>query len=119
MFSYDTDDRRNRALIQVGESGWSPAQSFEIIGQSFEAILSREYEDDPGEAHLGISVSQGLGQVISEKNNSERSINFRKSSLYGHDSLLKASSMMLYISDNLEQKNMEFSNQAQRKISCF
>jgi vacuolar protein sorting-associated protein 13A/C len=61
MFSYDTDDRRNRALIRVGQSGWSTPLSFEAVGQSFEAIIPREWEDDAGEAHLGITIDHGLG----------------------------------------------------------
>jgi vacuolar protein sorting-associated protein 13A/C len=63
MFSYDTNDRSNRALIKVGTSGWSAQQSFEAVGQASEAIIPKEYEDDIGEAHLGISVDHGLGQV--------------------------------------------------------
>lgn len=62
MFSYDTEDRKNRALIKVGQSGWSPPQSFEAVGQAFEAIIPREDEGDPGEAHLGISIAAGLGR---------------------------------------------------------
>ncbi len=62
MFSYDTNDRKNRALIKIGQSGWSAPQSFEAVGQSFEAIIPREWEDDAGEAHLGITVDNGLGQ---------------------------------------------------------
>ena len=62
MFSYDTDDRKNRALIKVGQSGWSTPQSFEAVGQSSEAIIRREWEDDAGEAHLGITIDNGLGQ---------------------------------------------------------
>ena len=63
MFSYDTDDRKNRALIKVGNSGWSPPQSFEAAGQASEAIIEPEYEDDLGEAHLGINIEHGVGQV--------------------------------------------------------
>jgi vacuolar protein sorting-associated protein 13A/C len=62
MFSYDTDDRKNRALIKAGPSGWSPPQSFEAVGQASETVIQREWESD-GEAHLGISVAHGLGQV--------------------------------------------------------
>jgi vacuolar protein sorting-associated protein 13A/C len=62
MFSYDTDDRKNRALIKAGPSGWSSPQSFEAVGQASEAVIGREWESD-GEAHLGISVTHGVGQV--------------------------------------------------------
>lgn len=64
MFSYDTDDRKNRALVKVGNSGWSHPQSFEAAGQAYEVVIEREYEDDPGEAHLGINIEHGLGQVF-------------------------------------------------------
>ncbi len=62
MFSYDTDDRRNRTLIKVGNSGWSPPQGFDAVGQASEAVIEREWENDPGDAHLGISITHGLGQ---------------------------------------------------------
>src|SRR5271163_1467798 len=62
MFSYDTDDRKNRALVKVGQSGWSDPQSFEALGQASEAIIERQWEKDPGDAHLGISIGSGLGQ---------------------------------------------------------
>jgi vacuolar protein sorting-associated protein 13A/C len=62
MFSYDTDDRKNRALIRVGTSGWSPPQSFEAVGQASEAIIPKEYEDELGDSHLGINIERGLGQ---------------------------------------------------------
>jgi vacuolar protein sorting-associated protein 13A/C len=62
MFSYDTDDHRNRALIKVGQSGWSPPESFEAVGQASETIIPREYEEDD-DVHLGIGVHHGLGQV--------------------------------------------------------
>lgn len=64
MFSHDTDDRRNRALIKVGNSSWSQPQSFEAVGQAAEIVIPIEQEDDPGEAHLGITVEHGLGQVL-------------------------------------------------------
>ena len=67
MFSYDTDDRKNRALIKVGPSGWSPPQSFEAIGQASEAVILQEWEDDLGEAHLGISIDNGRGQYKHSK----------------------------------------------------
>ena len=59
MFSYDTDDRKNRALIKVGQSGWSPPTSFEAIGQASEVVIAKESEDDMGEAHLGVTVDNG------------------------------------------------------------
>jgi len=62
MFSYDTDDRRNRALIRVHTSPYSGPQSFEAIGQSYEVVIPKEYDNQPGEAHLGVSISNGVGQ---------------------------------------------------------
>jgi len=79
MFSYDTDDRRNRALIRVGKSGWSPPQSFEAVGQASEAVIPREYEDDPGDAHLGIGIASGLSQALHFYGSANRSTNLRKS----------------------------------------
>jgi vacuolar protein sorting-associated protein 13A/C len=58
IFSYDTDDRKNRALIKVGPSTWSPPQSFEAVGQASECVIEGEMD----EAHLGINVETGLGQ---------------------------------------------------------
>ena len=63
MFSYDTDDRKNRALIKIGQSGYSPPQSFEAVGQASEAVIPKEWKDDIVEAHLGITVEHGLGPV--------------------------------------------------------
>jgi len=48
--------------MKVGQSGWSPPQSFEAVGQASEAIIPGDFEDDAGEAHLGISITSGLGQ---------------------------------------------------------
>jgi vacuolar protein sorting-associated protein 13A/C len=63
MFSYDTEDRKNRALVKVGQSGYSPPQSFEAVGQASEVVIPKEWETDPGDAHLGITVQHGLEQV--------------------------------------------------------
>jgi hypothetical protein len=62
MFSYDTDDRRNRALVKVGQSGWSSPLSFEAVGQASEAIIPKDFEGED-EAHLGIGIAHGSGQV--------------------------------------------------------
>jgi len=62
MFSYDTDDRRNRASIRVHNSPYSSPQSFEAVGQSYEVVIPKEYDNQPGEAHLGVSISNGVGQ---------------------------------------------------------
>jgi vacuolar protein sorting-associated protein 13A/C len=64
MFSYDTDDRRNRALIKIDKMGYSYSgpQSFEAVGQSYEVVIPKEHENEPGEAHLGVSINNGVGQ---------------------------------------------------------
>ena|ERR1700721_896927 len=67
MFSYDTQDRKNRALLKVGASAWSPPQSLDATGQASQAVIERQYEDDPGDAHLGISIHHGSGQYILTK----------------------------------------------------
>ena len=60
MFSYPSDDRKNRALLRVGDSGWSKPQSFDAIGSTFDAAI-------PGsqgrtEMHVGVSVAEGEGK---------------------------------------------------------
>jgi vacuolar protein sorting-associated protein 13A/C len=64
MFSYDTDDRRNRALIKIDKLGYSYSvpQSFEAVGESYEVIIPKEHENEPGEAHLGVRIDNGVGQ---------------------------------------------------------
>lgn len=60
MFSYPHDDRKNRALLKIGESGWSKPQSFDAIGSTTDAVLPGA--NPKSEMHVGISVAEGEGK---------------------------------------------------------
>ena len=60
MFSYPSDDRKNRAMVKVGDSAWSKPQSFDAIGSSFDVIIPSEREKS--EIDVGISVTEGEGK---------------------------------------------------------
>lgn len=60
MFSYPSEDRKNRANIKVGESAWSKPQSFDAIGSAFDAVLPSS--NAKSELHVGISVAEGEGK---------------------------------------------------------
>ena len=60
MFSYATDDSRNRANLKLGESNWSKPQSFEAIGSAFDVVLPSSTSRT--EMNVGISVIEGEGK---------------------------------------------------------
>lgn len=60
MYSYPTEDQKNRSMLRIGESSWSKPQSFEAIGSTFEVILPDR--DGRSEYHSGVSVSEGEGK---------------------------------------------------------
>ncbi|KAL8692671.1 MAG: hypothetical protein Q9218_002344 [Villophora microphyllina] len=60
MFSYPSDDRKNRATLKVGDSSWSKPQSFDAIGSTFEAVLPSP--TSKSELSVGISVAEGEGK---------------------------------------------------------
>jgi len=60
MFSFPTDDRKNRALIKVGQSQWSQAISFDAIGANANVRLPAD--SGRGEMHCGINVVEGEGK---------------------------------------------------------
>ena len=60
MFSFPTDDKKNRANLKVGESSWSKPLSFDAIGSSFEAVLP--HSSAKSEIHVGLSVAEGEGK---------------------------------------------------------
>lgn len=60
MFSFPTDDKKNRANLKVGESSWSKPLSFDAIGSSFEAVLP--HSSARSEIHVGLSVAEGEGK---------------------------------------------------------
>ncbi|EME44915.1 hypothetical protein DOTSEDRAFT_70827 [Dothistroma septosporum NZE10] len=60
MFSFPTDDRKNRALIKVGDSAWSQPISFDAIGANTDVKLPSESGRE--EMHCGVSVTEGEGK---------------------------------------------------------
>ncbi|KAF2178337.1 vacuolar protein sorting-associated protein 13 [Zopfia rhizophila CBS 207.26] len=60
MFSFPTEDKKNRALIKVGDSNWSKPQSFDAIGSTYAVTLpSTQARSD---MHIGITVAEGEGK---------------------------------------------------------
>jgi vacuolar protein sorting-associated protein 13A/C len=61
MFSFSTDDRKNRALIKVGDTEWSKPQSFDAIGSTYSVTLPSS--SGRQEMDVGIMVEEGEGKV--------------------------------------------------------
>lgn len=60
MYSYPSDDPKNRSILKVSGSSWSKPQSFDAIGSTFEATLPEI--NGRSEFHAGISVAEGEGK---------------------------------------------------------
>lgn len=60
LYSYPTDDRKNRSALKIGDSVWSKPQSFEAIGSNFEVVVPHMH--DRTELHAGVSVREGEGK---------------------------------------------------------
>lgn len=60
MYSYPTNDRKNRSILKVEGSSWSKPQSFEAIGSTFE--VSMPGASGRTEYHAGVSVEEGAGK---------------------------------------------------------
>ncbi|KAI1299895.1 hypothetical protein F5Y03DRAFT_243449 [Xylaria venustula] len=60
MFSFGSDDQRNRALLKFGESEWSKPQSFDAIGSTTDVALQSTTKQS--ELHVGITVESGEGK---------------------------------------------------------
>ncbi|KAI9741223.1 MAG: hypothetical protein M1834_002939 [Cirrosporium novae-zelandiae] len=60
MFSYPNDDRKNRATLKIGDSGWSKPQTFDAIGSDYEVVLPSSSRGM--EMHVGVSVKEGEGK---------------------------------------------------------
>lgn len=60
MFSFPTDDRKNRAVIKVGDSAWSQPVSFDAIGANVDVKLPSSTGRE--EMHCGLSVTEGEGK---------------------------------------------------------
>ncbi|GAA5925213.1 hypothetical protein JCM10213_008734 [Rhodosporidiobolus nylandii] len=59
MFSYPTDDRRNRSLLRIGNSNWSQPLSFETVNMETEVVLPSTSGSE--EVRVGLKVTEGLG----------------------------------------------------------
>lgn len=60
MFSFPTDDKKNRAMIKVGESAWSKPVSFDAIGST--TAISLPAESGRSEMNCGLTVEEGEGK---------------------------------------------------------
>ncbi|KAI7607724.1 vacuolar protein sorting-associated protein 13, partial [Hortaea werneckii] len=60
MFSYPTDDKKNRALIKIGDSAWSQPVSFDAIGAVVDVKLPAQ--SGRAEMHAGLKVMEGEGK---------------------------------------------------------
>ncbi|RMD41253.1 hypothetical protein DV735_g3867, partial [Chaetothyriales sp. CBS 134920] len=65
LYSYPTDDKKNRTLLKVGDSAWSKPQSFDALGSSFEVVLPSA--SGRKEMHIGVAVTEGEGKYIVTK----------------------------------------------------
>lgn len=60
MFSFPSDDQKNRALLKLGDSSWSKPQSLNAIGSTFTCSLPSS--SGRTEMQVGVSVQQGEGK---------------------------------------------------------
>ncbi|CUM64753.1 uncharacterized protein PRCAT00002364001 [Priceomyces carsonii] len=61
LFSFDRHgDRRNRALLKINDSTWTPPLSFDAIGQSIET--KAQVSGKQAEINVGITVLEGEGK---------------------------------------------------------
>ena len=60
LYSYPTDDRKNRSVLKIGDSAWSKPQSFDALGSSYEVVLPAS--SGRAEMHVGVDVSEGEGK---------------------------------------------------------
>ncbi|KAL1604284.1 Vacuolar protein sorting-associated protein 13 [Nothophoma quercina] len=60
MFSYPSENKKNRALIKVGDSSWSKPQSLDAIGSTY--AVSIPASNSRSDMHLGVSVAEGEGK---------------------------------------------------------
>ncbi|KAK3299597.1 uncharacterized protein B0H64DRAFT_389102 [Chaetomium fimeti] len=67
MFSFNSDDHRNRAILKAGDSEWSKPQSFDAIGSTSEVVLDSTGKN--AEIHVGVTVDSGLGKYKMVKTN--------------------------------------------------
>ncbi|RVX68760.1 hypothetical protein B0A52_07646 [Exophiala mesophila] len=65
LYSYASDDRKNRSLLKIGDSTWSKPQSFDAIGSAYEVVLPSA--NGRSELHVGVSVTEGEGKYTLSK----------------------------------------------------
>lgn len=117
LYSYPTDDRKNRSLLKIGDSSWSKPQSFDALGSSYEVVLPAA--SGRSEMHMGVSVSEGegkynLSKVVSLtprfilKNKIGESLDLREP---GSSEILKL--------ENNDLRPMYFMRQVQEKQLCL
>ncbi|CAG8516340.1 7059_t:CDS:10 [Ambispora leptoticha] len=87
MFSYPSEEIRNRALLKVGDSNWSRPLSFEAVGSFMEVVIPSAQRME--EIHIGVSVQEGHQKYkhikivtftprFILKNNMNENLNFRE-----------------------------------------
>ncbi|CAG8518582.1 8655_t:CDS:10 [Ambispora gerdemannii] len=87
MFSYPSDEIRNRALLKVGDSNWSRSLSFEAVGSFMEVVIPSAQRME--EIHVGVSIQEGDQKYkkikivtftprFILKNNTNEDLNFRE-----------------------------------------
>ncbi|KAF2674902.1 vacuolar protein sorting-associated protein 13 [Microthyrium microscopicum] len=60
MFSFPSENRKNRARIKVGDSQWSSPQSFDAIGSTYNVTLKSASQRT--EMNVGVSIVEGEGK---------------------------------------------------------
>ena len=59
MFSFPTQDKKNRALLKVGDANWSKPQSLDAIGSNYAVALPST--NARSDMHIGVSVGECEG----------------------------------------------------------
>ncbi|KAH9459830.1 hypothetical protein Pst134EB_008053 [Puccinia striiformis f. sp. tritici] len=60
LFSHLSDDKRNRAIIRVGDSNWSKGINFDVVGANQQVAMQTSTKTS--EYRVGLTVSEGLGK---------------------------------------------------------
>ncbi|KAA1090635.1 hypothetical protein PGT21_008107 [Puccinia graminis f. sp. tritici] len=60
LFSHLSDDKRNRAVIRVGDSNWSKGINFDVVGANQQVTMQTSTKTS--EYRVGLTVSEGLGK---------------------------------------------------------
>ncbi|PNS16408.1 Vacuolar protein sorting-associated protein 13 [Sphaceloma murrayae] len=60
MFSFPTDDHKNRALLKIAGSQWSKPVSFDAIGSTIDVAFPAE--TGRAEMHCGLTIEEGEGK---------------------------------------------------------